>query len=134
MVRKVDPYLFMPKTMICLVYVADCTFWSRSQYDIDKTMKYLKEDGTSKNWEHSNGESVSEFLGIDTKILDDGEFYFYKTELILKVLEDTGVENFNGFPTPANFEEPLGTYDNGSEAKIDCNKYYNSVIGMMLNF
>ena len=28
---KVDPCLFMSKTVICVVYVDDCLFWARSQ-------------------------------------------------------------------------------------------------------
>ena len=75
---------------------------------------------------------MSEFLGIDIKILDDGVFKFCKTGLILKVLEATGMENFNGFPTTTNVKEPLGTDANGSEAKRCWPNSYASVIGMML--
>ena len=64
---KVDTCLFMSKTVICVLYLDDCLFWARSQYDIDNLMKPFKEDGSSFNWEHSKGESVSEFLGIDIK-------------------------------------------------------------------
>ena len=46
---KVDPCLFMSKTVICVVYVDDCLFWERSQSDIDNVMKSLKEDGPSYN-------------------------------------------------------------------------------------
>ena len=49
---EVDPCLFMSKTVICVVYMDDCLFWSRSQSDIENVMKYLKEDGPSYNWEH----------------------------------------------------------------------------------
>ena len=34
-ISKVDPCLFMSKTVICVVYVDNCLFWARSQYDID---------------------------------------------------------------------------------------------------
>ena len=54
--RKVDPCLFMYNTVICVVYVDDCLFWERSQYDIDNVMKSFKEYGPSQNWEHSKGE------------------------------------------------------------------------------
>ena len=80
MMNKVDPCLFMSNTVICVVYVDDCLFWARSQSDTDNVMKYLKEDGPSYNWEHSNGESVSEFLGVDTNTLDDGGFQFFKVK------------------------------------------------------
>ena len=71
-------------------------------------------------------------MGIDIKIWDDGGFQFYQTGLIRKVLEATGVEHFNGLPTPTNVEAPLGTDANGSEAKVDWSNSYASVIGMML--
>ena len=83
---KVDPCLFMSKNIICVVYVDDCLFWARSQYDIDNIMKYFKEDGPSYNWEHSKVESVSEFFGIDINTLDDVGFQFCQTGLIHKVL------------------------------------------------
>ena len=58
----------------------DCLFWERSQSEIDNVMKSFKEDSTSYNWEHSKGESVSEFLGIYIKKLDDGGFQFFKLD------------------------------------------------------
>ena len=58
---KVYTCFFMSKTVICVVYVDYCIFWARSQSEIDNVMKYFKEDGTSYNWKHSKGESVSEF-------------------------------------------------------------------------
>ena len=33
---KVDPCLFMSKTVICVVYVDDCLFWAHSQSEINK--------------------------------------------------------------------------------------------------
>ena len=37
--RKLYPCLFISKTVIGVVYVDDCLFWARSQYDIDNVMK-----------------------------------------------------------------------------------------------
>ena len=132
MMNKLDPCLFIYKTVMCVVYVYDFPFWERSQSDIDNVMNSFKEDGPSYNWEHSKGESLSEFLGIDIKKLDDGRFHFYQTGLIHKVLEATGTGHCNGFPTPINVDAPLGTDVNGYEAKRDCPNSYASVIGMML--
>ena len=109
MVRKVDAYLFMSNTVICVVYVDDCLFWSCSQSEIDKAIKSFKGGGTSYNWEHSKGDSMSELLVIDTKTLYDGGFQFYHNVLILKLLEATRMEHCNGFPTPTKVEAPLGT-------------------------
>ena len=78
MMSKVDPCLFMTKNVIYVVYVDDCLFWSPSQSEIDNVIKSFKEDGTSYNWEHSNGESLYEFLGIDIQTLDDDRFQFLK--------------------------------------------------------
>ena len=41
-ISEVEPYLFMSKTFMCVVYVDDFIFWERSQYDIDNVMKYFK--------------------------------------------------------------------------------------------
>ena len=122
----------MSKTVIFVVYVDDCLFREFSQSEIDNVMKSFKEDGTSYNWEHSKGESVSDFLGIDTKTLDDGGCQFCQTVLIRKVLEATGMDHCNGFPATTKVETPLGTDTNGSEAKRDWTNSYPSVIGMML--
>ena len=70
--------MFISKTVICVVYVDDFLFWSRSQSDIGKLMNSFKEDGPSYNWEHSKGKSVSYFISIDIKTLDDGLFQFYQ--------------------------------------------------------
>ena len=95
-------------------------------------MKSFKEDGTSYNWEHSKVESVSEFLGIDINTFYDGGFQFDQIGLIRKVLEATGMDHCNGLQTPTKVEAPLGTYENGSEAKRDWTNSYDSVIGIML--
>ena len=50
MMSKVDPYMFMYKTVICVVYMDDCIFWARSKSDIDNVMKFFNEDGPSYNW------------------------------------------------------------------------------------
>ena len=74
---KVDHFLFMSKTAVFMLYVGYCLFWERSQSEIDNAVKYFKEYGNIYNWEHSKEESVSKFLGIDTKTLNDGGFQFY---------------------------------------------------------
>ena len=121
----------MSKTVVFVVYVDDCLFWAYLQSDIDNVMMSSKDDGTSYNWEQSKVESVSEFLGIYIKTLDDGGFHFCKTGLICKVLEYKVIDHCNGLPTPTKVEAPLGTDTNGSEAKIYWSNSYASVIGMM---
>ena len=125
---KVNPCLFMSSTVICVVYVDDFLFWARSQSEIDNVINSFNVDGPSYNQEHSKGESVSEFLGIYIKTLDNGGFHFCQTILIRKVLEATGMEHFNGLQTPTKVEVTLGTDTNGSEAKRDWPNSYASVI------
>ena len=99
----------MSNTVICVVYLDDFIFWARSKSEIYNVMKSFKEDGPSYNWEHSKGESVYDFMGIDTNTLGDGGFHFCQTGLIRKVLEATWMEHCNGFSTPTKVEAPLGT-------------------------
>ena len=122
----------MYKTVICVVYVDDCLFWICSQYDIDNAMEYFMEDAPSCNWEHSKGESVSDFLGIDIKKFNDVGIQFCQTGLIHKFLEVTRMDHCNRLNTPTKVEEYLATYENGSEAKRDWANSYASVIGMIL--
>ena len=77
-------------------------------------------------------ESFSEFLGIDIKTLNDRGFQFYQNEFIRKFLEATGMENFNGLPTPTKVEAPIGTDKNFYDAKRYWPNSYDSVIWMML--
>ena len=58
-VIKVDPYLFVSKTVICVEFVGNCLFWVCSQSKIDKVLKSFKEDGPIYNWKQSKGESLS---------------------------------------------------------------------------
>ena len=99
----------MSKTYIFLVYLNDCLFWARSQSEIDNLMNSFKEDGPSYIQEHPKGESVSQFLGVDIKTLYDGGFQFCQNVLIRKILEATGMEHCNQFPTPNKVEASLGT-------------------------
>ena len=129
---KVDPCLYTYKTVICVVFMNDCLFWAHSKSDIDNVMKFFKEDGPSYNWEHSKGEPVPEFLGIDIRKFYDVVFQFYQTGLVIKLLESKGMDNCNGFPTPIKVEDPLGTYYNVPEAKRDCPNSFTSIKGSML--
>ena len=109
-----------------------CIFWTCSQSEIDNAMKCFKEYVPRYNWEQSKGESVCEFLCIYINTLDDGGFKCYQTGSIQKVLEDTGMEHFNGLPTLTKAEAPLEIDVNGSEVDRDWNNSYDSVLGIML--
>ena len=98
----------MSNTVFCVVCVLDCLFRECSKSYIDEVMRSFKEYCTSYNWEHSKGESVSEFLGIGIKTFDDGGFQSYQTGLIRKVLGSTGMDHFNGFTIPTKVGHLLG--------------------------
>ena len=131
-VIKVDPYLLIFKTMICVVYVDDCLFWECSQSNINKVMKSLQDYWISNNWAYSKGEPVYEFLCIDINTLDDGWFQFYQTGLIRRFLGSKEIDHCNGFPTPTKIEAPPETCENGFEDNIDWPNSYAYVIVMML--
>ena len=50
MMIKVDIYLFISKTVICMVYVDYFICCAQSQYDIDNVINSFIEYGTSYNW------------------------------------------------------------------------------------
>ena len=108
MMSKVDPCLFMSKTVICVVYMDDCLFWESLESHINNDMKYLKGNEPSYDLEHSKGELVSELLVVDIKTWYYGGFQFYRTGLIRKVLEYTGMGHCNGFTSLTNFRCLLG--------------------------
>ena len=113
MVTKVDPCLFISKTLICVVYVDTCLFWECSQSNIDKVVSFSEKGGLSYNWENSKRETLYYSLGIYIKTLDDGRSQLNPNVLVKKVLEDTEMDYCNGFPTPTNVEVPLVRDYNG---------------------
>ena len=62
---------------------------------------------------------MSGLLVMDTKTFNNGRSQFYETGLIRKVLEYTGMHYCNGLPIPNRIEAPIGTCENGPEAKRD---------------
>ena len=74
---------------------------------------------------------LSDFLCVEIKKLYYSGIQFYETGLIQKVLEATGMNNFNGLATPTKVEAPLGIYDNVHEAKRYWPNSYFCVIEIM---
>ena len=50
MVIKVDPCMFLYKTVVFVVCVYGCLFWENLQSDIDSVIKSFKDDGPGYNW------------------------------------------------------------------------------------
>ena len=80
MVIKEDNCLFMSRTIICVTHMDAFLFLTCFQCDIDKLFKSFKVYQPSCNWEHSKGDSVSGFLGIETKALNMVVFIFTKID------------------------------------------------------
>ena len=130
---KVDPCLFLSKKVIVICYVDDCLFFAKNKKDIDKLLASFKSDGDDYNWEMTVGGSVEEYLGIKieaVKVEGQTAYKFTQPGLINKILQDTGMQNSNGKPTPTSNERPLGPELNSPPPKRDWN--YASVIGMLL--
>ena len=52
--------------------------------------------------------------------MDAIEFHFYKTALVPKLFEDTGMDNWYGFPISTRVYVPPGKDDNNPEVNIYC--------------
>ena len=70
-------------------------------------MNYLKEDGTSYNWGHTRGDSVSDLLVVDTKILDNGGFQFIKLNSYSNYWKPQGWRIVIGFQFPPRLRNLL---------------------------
>ena len=71
--------------------------------------------------------------------MDYAGFKFYQTELIIKLLEATGIHDCNDFTTHKKVQSPLGKYDNCPhdkdillQLKFICNRY-TSLYGIKHN-
>ena len=64
--------------MICIVYVDDCLFFSKSQSDIDKSIEAIKNTGMDLNVE----DDVAGFLGILLKRQENGNVLLTQTVVI----------------------------------------------------
>ena len=120
-----DPCLFISETVICLVYVDDCLFFSKNQSDIDDAIQRIRDQGMDLNKE----DDAAGFLGVNINKRDDGNIELLQTGLINRVIEAAGVSDANPKSTPAP-KEALGRDLNG--APFDDSFNYASVVGMML--
>ena len=57
---------------------------------------------------------------------------FSKNGFVPKLLEATGIDNYDGFTTSTRVYVPLRIDDNNPETNIYCPNEYTYVIGMML--
>ena len=98
----------MYESMVFVVYVDDCILLTRLQSEINNVMNYLKEDGPSYNWENSEGESVSESLGIYIKTLYGGGFKVCQKILIRNFWNPKGSSIIMCCQLPPRLRQVLG--------------------------
>ena len=100
--------------------------------DSDKVLKSFKDDGDEYNWKMSDEGTVTEYLGINIKKLEDGGYRLTQPGLAQKVLEATGMTKCSPAITPNSSDKPLGSDKNGPDCKLQDKWQYASVVGMLM--
>jgi hypothetical protein len=105
-----DPCLFLKPGLMCVVYVDDTIFERKSQEDIDCEIHSLGISTTCNvhTFSLQDEGSLSAFLGIHIKKVDENCFHLTQRGLIEKVLCVTNMWDCNGCETPATIV-PLHT-------------------------
>ncbi len=111
--------------MICLVYVDDCLFFSRSQKDIDDSIEAIRACGMELNKE----DDAAGFLGVQIEKRPDGNIALTQSGLTDRIVEALGLTDSNAKATAAP-QKALGRDLNGEPFSQEFN--YASVVGMML--
>lgn len=127
---ELDPCLFISDKVICLTYVDDCLYFSRTTKAIDDAIALLGTDveGSAK-FDIKIEEDVAGYLGILMKKLDDGTIELLQTGLIDRILKTMGLEDSKPVSTPA-LKEPLLKDEFGAPCQETWS--YASVVGMMM--
>jgi hypothetical protein len=120
-----DPCLFISEDVICLVYVDDCLFFSKSQENIDRSIEQIRKTGMELNVE----DDVAGFLGVHINHNEDGKVTLLQTGLIDRVIAAMGLEDSNPKGTPCP-KESLGRDLEG--IPFSCEFNYASVVGMLM--
>lgn len=120
-----DPCLYIKKDIICVVYVDDTLFYSKTNEKIDETISQLKK----LNFDLTDEGDVDAFLGVKVEQNEDNSIKMSQPDLISRVIETLGLESSSKqHKTPA-VSPPLHAYENGAEREEKWN--YRSVIGML---
>ena len=120
-----DPCLFISPTVICLVYVDDCLFFSKSQKHIDESIEAIRACGMELNKE----DDAAGFLGVQIKKNQDGTISLFQSGLTDRIIEAMGLSDSNEKSTAAP-QKALGRDLNGEPFSQEFN--YASVVGMLL--
>ena len=123
---KNDPCLFAKPGMMVVLHVDDCMACVEDPKEIDRFLEKMKEYGFSLTVDHT----LTAFLGIKYKKLEDGAFELTQPALIDKVLEATNLMDCNPNKVPAQPGTALGKDADGPPMSESWS--YPSVIGMLL--
>lgn len=120
-----DPCLFYTGSVICVVYVDDCLFFSPTEQGIKDIFVKMVACGLDFNEESD----VAGFLGVLLVTKDDNSIELTQTGLIDRIILAMGLDAANIAMTPAEYGG-LPKDLHGTEAQEGWS--YRSVLGMML--
>jgi hypothetical protein len=126
---KNDHCLFIGNDVICVCYVDDCLFYSKSKKALDEVLRSLQDPKREDRLELNVESDVAGFLGILMKKKKDGSIELLQTGLIDRILRITELENSSAKPTPA-VPTPLGADKEGPSCEETWS--YASVVGMLM--
>jgi hypothetical protein len=97
---KSDPYLFLRKDMIIVLYTDDCLIYARDTKEIESFVKTLCDD---YKLTLNDPDPIDDFLGIHFFHQDNGELHMTQTGLIDAVTESSHIPKglLKNTPTPA---------------------------------
>jgi hypothetical protein len=95
-----DPYLFLRKDMIIVLYTDDCLIYAQDTTYIDTFFKTLHDD---YKLTLNDPDTIDDFLGIHFSHQDNGELHMSQTGLIDAVTESAHIpkDRLKNTPTPA---------------------------------
>ena len=109
-----------------MIYVDDCLLFVKDKSEATKIMNHLKD----LNFEITDEGTVSAYLGVDVKKIDNDTYTLTQPYLIQRIIEALGdaIKDANTKPTPAVHKQILSKDLKGSKRKQDWN--YRLLIGI----
>jgi hypothetical protein len=126
--KSLDPCLFRSTDVICLCYVDDCLFFSKSEDAIDRVIDELRRPLPTA-FQLNVEDSVAGFLGILLEEQSDGSIELKQTGLIDRIVKVMGLDDSKEKYTPAD-PVPLRKDEFGASCVEGWS--YASVVGMMM--
>lgn len=124
-----DPCLYIGPDVICVSFVDDCLFFSRSEGAIDRLISSISDPKQPDSLALNVESDVAGFLGILLEKQDDGSIEMKQTGLIERILRVMGMEDSRPVRSPTN-GDAIGADLNGEPCSEDWS--YSSVVGMMM--